>query len=368
MAGCRSLADVEKLTSEMSTAMRKLLGLRRRLPDTTARDLLLRISPGQLTEALQRTIRRAHRRHALKPVAFPWGVPSLDGKVTAIRAWDGQVAQQQGNKGMLRTITATLVSSTARVCVGANPIPADTNEMGAYVPALKELIEAYRSIDLFCVVMYDAGACSEANARATRELGVHYVMVLNAAQPTLHEEAQRVLTSGGGKVFGDVSAGVRYRVQRTPEMQNYLSWSHLRTVEKVEREVLDPPCQVVRRGERFFVSSLRPKALSLRGWLELTRARWGVENNTHHTFDAVFAEDDKPWIVPDPVGALKVILLRRIAYNLLAVYRSRTLRGEFTRGLPWRDLVRRIYNAIIAATDDVVRGIRPRHPPPLLAA
>ena len=55
----------------------------------------------------------------------------------------------------------------------AFPIPPQTNEMGAYVAAVADLVRAYESIDLFRVVMYDAGACSEANARATRWMGLH---------------------------------------------------------------------------------------------------------------------------------------------------------------------------------------------------
>jgi hypothetical protein len=51
--------------------------------------------------------------------------------------------------------------------------------------------------------------------------------------------------------------------------------------------------------------------------LRVVRLHWGVENNGHNSFDTVFVEDDKPWIEDCPQGALAVLLLRRIAYNLL---------------------------------------------------
>lgn len=132
--------------------------------------------------------------------------------------------------------------------------------------------------------------------------------------------------------------------------------------------MLDKHGRVRSTGERFFVSNLRSEALTPQQWLLLTRARWGVENNCHHTFDAVFAEDDRPWINSHPAGALNVILLRRLAYNLMALFRARTLRGELTRLMPWRDLLRKANNALIAATDRAVGDIRPRDPPPLLLA
>ena len=51
---------------------------------------------------------------------------------------------------------------------------------------------------------------------------------------------------------------------------------------------------------------------------------------------------------------------------MLALFRVRTLRGEFTRLTPWRDLIRRGYNALIAAREADVESIGPRSPPPLL--
>ncbi len=66
-AGCRSLAMVEALTDEMSPAARRAIGIQRRVPDTTLRDALVQLAPDCLRDALRRTVRAAHRRHALKP-------------------------------------------------------------------------------------------------------------------------------------------------------------------------------------------------------------------------------------------------------------------------------------------------------------
>jgi hypothetical protein len=65
---------------------------------------------------------------------------------------------------------------------------------------------------------------------------------------------------------------------------------------------------------------------------------WGVEN-TLHTLGTAFAEDDRPWIEADPQGMLAMLLLRRIAYTLLALYRAVTLRSDEGRAARWKHLL-----------------------------
>ena len=212
--------------------------------------------------------------------------------------------------------------------------------------------------------MYDAGACSEANARGTRALGLHYVMQLTAGQPNLFAEAKRILPLAPVHVFetGAKSARVRYTVRLTEGMAAFLDWDHLKTVVHVHRDTLRPDGSVVPGGDRYFASSLASIALSAEGWATLIRARWGVENNCHHTFDTAFAEDERVWFSADPTGALNIILLRRLAYNAMTLLRARTLRGESTRMMPWKDLIRWVYNALIAATQATIGGLRTRVP------
>ena len=62
MAGCRSIWEAEQLTANLAPAMRRQLGLPRRLADTTARDALCRVPLGGLRAVLHRTVRAAWRR------------------------------------------------------------------------------------------------------------------------------------------------------------------------------------------------------------------------------------------------------------------------------------------------------------------
>jgi hypothetical protein len=321
-------------------------------------------------------VRAAHRRHALEPDGLPFGVVAMDGKATALPSCDDYYAQRQSQNegrllvGLLRTMTCSLVSSRARVCIDAVPIPASTNEMGQFESTLRGLMTAYRGLDLFRLVSYDAGGCSESNAAAVRALGLHYLLGLKAPQPTLLAEAQRLLgvlrpEHAAAQTDDAMAAGKRWvrRLYISTEIAGFHGWEHVRTVLRVESEQLD--CKG-RRGayeNRYFLASLPLARLSPSQWLLLVRRHWGVENNCHHTLDAVFREDERPWIESEPRGALAVLLLRRIAYNLLSLFRSVTQRSEEHRATPWRTLIGYLHHALAASTHDDIVELRARGRP-----
>jgi hypothetical protein len=92
----------------------------------------------------------------------------------------------------------------------------------------------------------------------------------------------------------------------------------------------------------------------------LVRSHWGVENQNHHTLDTAFAEDDRPWIDTDANGMLAVLLLRRIAYTLLALFRSVTLRSDENRATRWKDLLAWVRDALVTASPGHTMNLRVR--------
>jgi hypothetical protein len=379
LSGRKSLAEVESMTEEMSTTAMRMLGVGRRVPDTTLRDLLCGLAPDEVRRSLHALIRSAHRRKALAPVDLPFGVVAMDGKGTALPSCDDRYAQRQTHGedgallGVLRTTTCTLVSSTSKVCIDAIPIDASTNEMGHFARSLASLIKAYGSLGLFKLVSYDAGATSIDNASAVRSHGLHYLFALNDSQPTLYVEAKRLLAdldaSQAAACSEDVvgAATVHRRVYFTEQMAGFMGWEHMTTVVRVESEILDRRGKRLSQESRYFLSSLMSSELTPKRWLRVVRLHWAVENNCHNTFDTAFEEDDRPWIESSPRGALVVALLRRVAYDMLALFRSVTLRSA-ERATPWRDLLRSMHNALIASTSEQVAAIRARDPPIALAA
>jgi hypothetical protein len=368
--GVKSLAQLENMTAEMGRALRRPLGILRRIPDTTLRDVLCKMSPSALRGAIHAQIRAAHRRKALAPERLPFGVLVLDGKSTAISGCDDHYAQRQsqgdGFTSLLRTVTCTLVSAAAKPCIDAVPIPASTNEMGHFATALREVVRAYAPLGLFRLVSYDAGACSLENANLVRGLQLHYLFGLKGTQPTLLGEAKRLLepqpSTAADAVSEDVVGAnvVTRRAYITEEMADFGGWGHLRTVLRIESETRSRDGTLGAHENRYFLSSLSRDALDDAQWLRVVRLHWGVENNCHNTFDTVFVEDDKPWIEDCPQGALAVLLLRRIAYNLLALFRSVTQRSEERRHIPWADLLRGVHNMLVAITQAQLAHLRPR--------
>lgn len=370
--GAKSLAELEKMTAEMGSPMRRPLGIHRRIPDTTVRDLLCKMEPRELRGAIHSLVRAAHRRKALEPDRLPFGVLAMDGKGTALTGCDDFYAQRQSQDegkrfmSVLRTVTCSLVSAPAKPCIDAIPVPASTNEMGHFQTALREVVRAYAPLGLFRLVSYDAGACSLDNANFVRAFKLHYLFGLNDAQPTLFAEAKRLLehrlASDADAVSEDVVGAniVTRRAYITEEMADFGDWCHLRTVVRIESETRTRDGQLVSRDDRYRIASLPRASLSDAQWLLVVRRHWAVENNCHHTFDTAFREDDKPWIEDSPQGALSVLLLRRIAYNLLALFRSVTQRSEERRAMPWADLLRGFALALIAITEADLAALRPR--------
>jgi hypothetical protein len=355
-AGCRSLAEVEQWSLLLAPAARRLLGIPRRLADTTARDVLIRLKPASLRQALHRQIKAARRRKALRPEGLPLSVVTMDGKATAVTASGGRYLQKKDDGvHLVRTVSATLTSARAKPCIDAIPIPAHTNEAGWFQHALGSLLATYGT-KLFQVVDYDAGATSLANATYVADKGLEYFFRLKANQPTLYQEATRLLATAPVLArtvdVPDNRTRVIREVSVSGEMAGFLDWGHLSSVIRVRKQTTVDEV-VTEDSDRYWLSSLTPDALSPEQWLLMVRNHWAVENETHNTLDVPLCEDTKPWVTADTNGFLAVLLLRRIAYNLLAFFRRVTLRSEENRLCPWKALLRQFdhMSKVISAAD-----------------
>jgi hypothetical protein len=374
LAGCRSLSETEALTEGLAPAMRRRLGLPRRLADTTARDALCRVPLDGLRAALHRLVRAAWRRKALAPVGLPFGVVALDGKVTALPTLNHPLLQNQHPEvglpyGLVRTVTCALVSAAGRPCIDVMPLPDHGNEASHFQAAFAGLVEAHGG--LFDVISYDAGALSEANASAVIAAGKHYLFTLKGDQRTMYKLAEQLLdphdvaahtvdvldnrtTVTRTLTLLSVDPSWSYGRGKSPEDS---VWAHAGTFLRVEY-LKRRGGEVVEQDARMFVTSLQRDRLTPAQWLLLVRSHWGVENNAHHTLDTAFAEDNRPWIEADPHGMLAVLVLRRIAYTLLTLYRAVTLRTDEGRATRWKALLQSVRDVLIAATEDQLAGLR----------
>jgi hypothetical protein len=369
VAGCKGLGEVEELTDWLGSGARHHLGLNARVPDTTMRDLLVQLDPNELRELNYGFIRAARRRKQLEH-ELPIRAVSMDGKATSTRLFDladapEKYGQRQRDHAVVRTITSCLVTTVGRPCLDAHPVPPETNEMGAFLPALDALLYAYGR-SLFDVVLYDAGACSRGNAAGVIDRGLDYVFCLTENQPDLLREATRVLDhlplESAHATATDLDGGdiVTWWAWVTDELAGWLDWPELNAVVRIHKVTTDKHGNVKASEDRYYVSSVFSTRLTPDEWLDLIRRRWGVENQCHMIWDKILREDKRPWILA-PAGMVVVQLLRRLAYNLLTLFRSVTLRSERTRSQSWTHLMRDIYRSLVRADIETMSGVRRRN-------
>ena len=140
-------------------------------------------------------------------------------------------------------------------------------------------------------------------------------------------------------------------------MADYLEWDHLRVVLRVQREVRRDDGTVISCDERYFASSLELDELTPEQWGRIIRWHWKVENDCHNVLDTRFREDDQPWLYAT-VGMLVIMMLRRIALNVLMLYRNIARCGERKADVPWAELFSWMRVGLTAACEDDVRGLK----------
>ena len=372
MAGCKSVAEVEALTSNMSRRLRQMLGIARRLPDTTLREILVRLAPDEVRKALHSLIHCAWRRKALRLEGFPFHVLSLDGKATSVPNWDGEYSQRQtyddGRQahGLVRMVNTCLISTPARPVIDTLSVPASTNEMGAFPLVFAELLRNYGK--LFQVVTYDAGVPSEENCQLVVDAGKDFNFRIKNENWHLFKESERLLGSlapdAALAVTEDIDAkttdkSVVRRVFLCTAPKLPFLWSTVKTLVRVHVQRVEAG-KVTAAENKYYVSSLAQSTLTGEQWLGITRGHWGVENNVHWVLDAILREDERPWIKTEPKGTVVVNILRRIACAMLALFRASLMRMDEDRAIPWRVLLDWMYRTAIAAPAAVLEELRSR--------
>jgi hypothetical protein len=255
---------------------------------------------------------------------------------------------------------ATLISSTAAVCIDQEAIPAETNDMGVFASFFAKLEKTYRRANLYELVSTDAGFTSEANARQVDSAGKAYMMAIKGNQPELHKEARRVLWAKAKSSApeaemdweSDSSRGwIKRQLWRTSEMAGWGTWSHLRQVWLVRvlaRANREAPETVLE--ERFYATNLPTGRLGGDAILNLVRAHWRIENNCFGRLDIEWQEDHGRWVHRGN-GLPVVSLLRIVAYNLLEMLHAMHLRSEAARKVAWQQLRDWVRDALIWPTE-----------------
>ncbi len=376
VSGQNGFRRMEKLTARLCQEFRRRLDIPHRLADTNARDYAAMADWSGYRDALRKQAKSLYRSKAMVPAAdVPIGMISIDGKYRYVKVKKERVGQYpffqtkgqpdgDWQKGEVRTISASAVSSRATFTLDCIPVRRETNEMGMFPEVLSALLADWGKTELAELFATDAGSASLANATMVNDAGHGYLMMLNDFQPELLREAERQLgrlpAVKAEATYQERYRGkeVVYRLWRTTEMAGWNGWEHLSQVIRLERRVLGAgPAGADKVGTRYILTNLPVGRLSDDQWIVVIRRRWGVENGTHWTLDAIMDEDDLPWIL-DPNGMIVVQLLRRIGLNIVALFRGVHLRSADNRLQPWNDIMEDFADALKSAKAEELMDLR----------
>jgi predicted transposase YbfD/YdcC len=339
--GRRTLREVESFAEDLPDQVRQRhVGLRGTPSDTTCDDLLRRQKPGLLPRVLERQVKQALREKTICHDLVPGGVVAIDGKAVWVGEFEAHPLCQRHTYDdgspywMLFAQRAVLVSSSAAPCLGQNFIADKEQETSEFAAYFKALLRQYGRT--FEMVTSDAGACSRTNAAAVHQANKGYLFSLKANQPNLlavacmrlsskeapfdDEETPELSTSEryqGSTIRRDL---FRYQVAEGDTEVDMPGARQLWRVRQIS-EKRDKQGRLEERTveDRYFVTN---RVMSADKALRLVRLHWRIENNANWTMDVAMKEDH---CCPSQRQEAVVVVswLRLLAYNLVAIFRSR---------------------------------------------
>jgi hypothetical protein len=372
----RSLRALERRTAQVARKHGSLAGIDTRVADNTFGSVLARLDGKDLVARVHAAVKAEHRRGNLEPTLLPVGTVAIDGKNVATLRWhdlcrvldlDRDRARPEQVRSLLadpfpelqlcvpehgepyalaRVHTVTLISSDAAVGVHQRPTLGHTNEIGSMPQLLEQLHAAYCRTRLFSMVTTDAGNTSWKVAGLIRSYHWDYFLQIKSGHGDLYAEAVRALQRQPAvqaeRTVADQQNGqaVTYRVWRYDlSAQGWLDWDHARQLVRVERTAEDPHSGEVTTGNRYYVCSRGPQALGPMACLQISRAHWRCEDETHWSKDVILQEDRRrlAWS-RHPNGVFIASLLRMMALNILAVARRLSRIGYSLETPSWRQV------------------------------
>ncbi|MFO0644974.1 MAG: hypothetical protein U0326_01975 [Polyangiales bacterium] len=232
-----------------------------KVPDSTLAYTFERIDPRPARSALRAQVRHA-RSKTLRPVGLPLGVLAVDGKTvwTGDHRGDRGANSRTGSGTCGRCARAHQRRIAALHRPGLHP-PADQRD-GHFPTFWRALVQAWKHTELFSAVTLDAGYTSQANAALIDGDGYGYVMRVNASQPTLRAELERMLRPRVGQPDAVSNwerrdgRSAQRRLLRTDAIAGWEGWAHVRQGWLVQTVTLDDAGREQVTMERWFVTNM----------------------------------------------------------------------------------------------------------------
>lgn len=361
------LRRMEELSVDLGRAGRKVLGLPKKVADTTLYRLVSAQHPAGFRETVKTMVREAVARKDVQNDLFPVGVMSFDGK----SVWTSTRRQVEGAKlsttapdvtvASFSSLRAVLTSSTVRPCVDMELIAAKEGEAPAFREVFPRVKDSFGK--LFLIVTGDAGLLCRENAKLVTEHGKHYVFGLKGNQEKLHALAERAFAGSQGRPHAksEERRGGNTIVRELHTLSVYDAPAvDVEGAEQLWRltQMTFPPKGKPTQESRYYLSSVPLRLLTPTQQLRLVRLHWGIENNHNWTMDTMLLEDDRHPCQTSKAAIEVICWLRLIAYNLLAAWRAR---------LPKKDRLPTSWARAMELFRDVLVTVTSEAPLPTLA-
>lgn len=322
------LRDLEALSEDMPPRIRRRLGLRKQVSDTTQWEILSSISTAGFAEVLGSQLRRGIDSKAIINDRFAGGVASYDGKGAGSRL--GEAPNEICRRSTcdvdgtvfwdLYALRACLTSSSAQPVLSQTFIPNKRGEATTFPDMLARDVECFPR--LFRYVTTDAGMASRGNAEVVMSHQKMYVFQIKGNFGHLYPigcellEKQEVQAETTENERGMI---VRRELRRVafPANESFPGATQFVGVKQV-RIRKDGTTET---ENRVFITCVPWTELSTERWLKLVRLHWVIENGSNWTHDVILNEDlRKP--CNQGYGPIVISWLLVLSYNLMSMFRS----------------------------------------------
>jgi hypothetical protein len=341
----------------MNAKYRKLFGLNTqdKPSDTTVFNTLKDGEDKGFHDALVSLVKRALIRKEIRNDAFRFGVVSFDGKYG--KAKNGEAPKELFSERrnphtkdkihipyFLRT---HLTSSFSKPCIDQETIPKGMGESTIFPGLFNRVVDTFPK--LFKLITGDSAFLSYDNCQLVTDRGKYYLFALKSVQKSRYKVAKQALKDQPIVA----STYEKYQGERHLRELRFVSCSDdmilpgVTEIWSVTRTCFDKNEKFKWTEERFYVTSIpNSERLTKKERLQLVRLHWGIENNGNWTLDMIF-EEDKRCICSKGNGPFVLAWLRLLAYNLVAIFRSR-LPKEDRRPVEWVRIRKLIRQALVA--------------------
>lgn len=349
-----TLRDVERLIDRLPA--RRALGIGGPASDTTLYNVVRRVDPSSLRAVVVAQVRAMERNKQLEPAFdFPCSLVAIDGKALGtdperLHPESHRQTVGDGARYVLKALRAVHITSAVKPILDQRLIPKGKGERYDLWSFLEGLRQSYGG--LARGFTFDAGFWSQDLVTKLSVFNIPYIFGLKGNAGSPYRFAQHELgvgtadPAGGWEIETTEKRGSRLvRRQLARKQGDVGTFGAVCSVWRQRTTVLDGE-EVVSQEDRFFATSFPVSIVSASQALAAIRAHWGIENDSHWTMDAILDEDTHTWVARGH-GREVLTWLRILAYNLLRLFRCRSLRPQLGRRWPWRAVVEEVHTLLL---------------------